>query len=143
MKAYIIIILLVLIGVKIVAQSNKNVEVYRVVAYNKLNPAIKSVSNTVEIKKKLQVYIPNAFTPDGDGVNDAFGVEESGIDDFSMEIFNRWGELIYQTDNIQNKWNGEINGEKCKQDAYVYVVKAKGVDDIAYTTFRGSVSLLR
>ncbi len=126
-----------------VAQQQKNSEAYRLIAYNNGNQSVKSVSNTVQIKKKLQLYVPNAFTPDGDNVNDLFGIEEQGIDEFSMEIFNRWGELVYSTDDLNKKWDGKDNGKECKQDAYVYVIQAKGEGDIAYTTLRGSVTLLR
>ena len=136
--------ILVLLSFQIVsAQQQKNSEVYRLVAYNGGDQNIKSVSNTVRVKKKLQLYVPNAFTPDGDKVNDLFGIEEQGINEFSMEIFNRWGELVYYTDKLGDKWDGKENGKECKQDAYVYVIQAKGEDDIAYTTLRGSVTLLR
>ena len=60
-----------------------------------------------------------------------------------MEIFNRWGELVYFTNDLSKKWDGKEKGKACKQDAYVYVIQAKGEDDIAYTTLRGSVTLLR
>jgi len=58
-----------------------------------------------------EVYIPNAFTPDGDGLNDYFGVyclEKDSIDYFKMEIYNSNGELVFQTIDINDKWQGGV-----------------------------------
>jgi gliding motility-associated-like protein len=58
-----------------------------------------------------EIYIPNAFTPDGDGLNDYFGVfctEKDSIDYFRMEIYNSNGELVFQTLDINGKWQGGV-----------------------------------
>ncbi|MFZ5553513.1 MAG: gliding motility-associated C-terminal domain-containing protein [Bacteroidota bacterium] len=80
----------------------------------------------VEILSDFAIYVPNAFTPNGDGQNDFFFPEGIGIDpnNFEFMVFNRWGELIYQTENVNKPWDGTHKGQKSKQDVYVWKVKA-------------------
>lgn len=80
------------------------------------------------IEPPVAVYVPNSFTPDGDGRNDFFQVYGIGLQDFEMSIYNRWGELLFQSDNIDNHWDGTSNGRKVPTGTYVYRIKAKGFD---------------
>lgn len=97
---------------------------YRVIAYKSGQPSVFSVSNEVEIIPATSLYIPNTFTPNGDGMNDTFGVAGEAIKDFQMQIFNRWGQLIYETDNANDRWDGTHNGQKVQMGTYVYRVVA-------------------
>jgi len=76
-------------------------------------------------------YIPNSFTPNGDGVkkNEEFGAYGTNIVDFHMDIFNRWGELLFHSDNIEYRWNGYYNNQICPDDIYVYKITYKGTDN--------------
>lgn len=87
-------------------------------------------------------YIPNTFTPDGDGKNDYFSVIGRNILNFKMLIFDRWGNIIFQTDNIENRWNGKINNKPAKQDVYVYKMEFSDIYDNKYEPI-GKVTLLR
>jgi gliding motility-associated-like protein len=75
------------------------------------------------------VYIPNVFTPDGNGLNDVFQPKGIGIDEseYKMMIFDRWGELIYESNNFQKGWDGSVKGSrgKAKEDVYVYKIFIK------------------
>ena len=69
---------------------------------------------------------PNAFTPNGDGMNDAFGMvplkdgcSPLDVDNFEMNIFNRWGQKLFSTQNVEEKWDGRFNGEACVSDVYL------------------------
>jgi gliding motility-associated-like protein len=91
------------------------------------------------------IYIPNAFTPDGDGINDAFLAVGSGIREFELRIFDRWGEEVFYTDDIGVAWTGnhKENGEHYVQnDVYTYVARIKGYNSEAFEK-RGSVTLIR
>ncbi len=68
-------------------------------------------------------YIPNSFTPNGDHKNDIFLAEGKNLLEFEMLIFNRWGELIFQSTSIDNGWNGTYKGNKVQEDVYVYKIK--------------------
>ena len=84
----------------------------------------------IDIFPEVRYYLPNAFTPNGDGVNDFFlgnGVME-GARDFNLSIWNRYGEKLFETANFQEGWNGRKNntGQQSEQGLYVVVVTFKG-----------------
>lgn len=98
--------------------------------------------------ENTQVYIPNAFTPDNDGLNDKFMVRASGIQMVkSFRIFNRWGELVFEKTNFQpndpsNGWDGSIRGIIQGPDVFVYTVEVLCDNGIPYF-YKGNVSLLK
>ncbi|MFH1296593.1 MAG: gliding motility-associated C-terminal domain-containing protein [Bacteroidota bacterium] len=70
-------------------------------------------------------YIPNAFTPNGDGLNDTFrmvGLPPENIAEFHLQVFNRWGEMVFSTRNIEEGWDGTLKGESCPEGLYVWAV---------------------
>ncbi|MBI1835853.1 MAG: PKD domain-containing protein [Flavobacteriia bacterium] len=87
-------------------------------------------------------YCPNAFTPDGFGANDLFGGAGEGIDEFNMQIFDRWGELIFETDDLDQKWDGTFKGKKAQDGVYTWKVSIKSKEP-KYYDFIGHVSVLR
>ncbi len=97
--------------------------------------------NTVFAKLEGKLQIPNAFTPNPNGpnsgrvnpgsraeLNDVFYVKMNGVAEYELNIFNKWGELLFVTEDPNIGWNGYYRGELCKQDVYVYKVKAEFVD---------------
>ena len=74
----------------------------------------------------MGVYIPNAFTPDENGVNDVFQPKGFGIneDKYKMEIYDRWGEIIFSSNNFKKGWDGKIKGSTlvAKDDVYIYKI---------------------
>ncbi len=70
--------------------------------------------------------VPDAFTPNGDGKNDCFGVRYWGdVQDFSLRLYNRWGELVFQAKQPSQCWDGRYKGQLQPGDVYVYLIKAK------------------
>ncbi|RYD92056.1 MAG: gliding motility-associated C-terminal domain-containing protein [Sphingobacteriales bacterium] len=89
-----------------------------------------------------QIYIPNAFTPNSDGKNDVFLIYGTAIVNAKMSIYTQWGQLIYQSDNVANGWDGTFRGVAQPIGVYVYMVEAQLNDGTA--VFRkGTVTLLR
>ena len=109
------------------AQNVQSSRKYRVTAYKNGNPGITSMSNTVEVVPYMSIYIPNSFTPNGDGLNDLFSVYGEAIQEFKMQIFNRWGQMIYESDNFSAKWDGTFEGTMVPMGSYVYKMTAKGI----------------
>ena len=72
---------------------------------------VTSRSNTNGLDTILFVYIPNSFTPNGDGLNDKFIIKGTGIENYLIDIFDRWGTNIFSTTDINNGWNGTVNGK--------------------------------
>lgn len=105
--------------------------------------AIDSVTITVEAKNK--VLIPSAFSPNGDQTNDIFRVRGSGIATFNLHIRNRWGAEVFKIEggtNIDQGWDGNVNGKPADVGVYVYyveVVFTDGSEDL----YRGNVTLVR
>lgn len=84
-----------------------------------------SATDTIEVREQVcQVFIPTAFTPNGDGLNDVFRI--SGADlvtDFSMQVFNRWGQPVYQSTNALQGWDGRLRGERQPKGVYAYRIR--------------------
>lgn len=96
-----------------------------------------------------QVFIPNTFTPNGDGHNDRFYVSGTGISNItSMRIYNRWGELVFQSENTSANdpgagWDGTYKGIVLEPDVFVYVVQVQCELGGQPFDFKGNVSLVR
>ncbi|MBI2271484.1 MAG: gliding motility-associated C-terminal domain-containing protein [Bacteroidetes bacterium] len=109
-----------------VAQEKEGSEVYRVTAFKKGNNKILSQSNTVEITPGFTLYIPDAFTPNNDRLNDTFGAVGKGIVEYKMVIYDRWGNFVFESTDINKQWDGTFLDVLCKQDMYVYRISASG-----------------
>ena len=82
-----------------------------------------SVSDEVKILVN-NLFIPQAITPNGDGMNDVLIINGIGQFEHSVEIFNRWGQVVYESTDYQNDWDGtDMNGEQLSADTYFYVIK--------------------
>jgi gliding motility-associated-like protein len=102
-------------------------------------------SYTVEIvvNDGLTLEIPNVFTPNNDNVNDVFTIKSTGIKEISLQIFNRWGEKLYEFSGAKASWDGLApNGMKVPEGTYFYFVKATGFDDKEIEK-QGTVNLFR
>ena len=122
------------------AQNVLDNKVYRVTAIQRGNNSITSMSNYAEVIPPLSIYIPNAFTPNGDGINDAFGVKGEGIRNYHLYVYNRWGEVVFESTNPKQQWDGNYAGNPVEQGVYVYQVFAAGLGKNSKT---GSVRLVR
>ena len=88
------------------------------------------------------IYVPNAFTPNGDGVNDAFRVYGEGILTTGMMVFNRWGEKVFESQNTTSGWDGFYQGELQHPGVFVYYIKVTLLNGREIEK-KGSVTLLR
>ena len=145
-----ILLILILSNVYIInAQSSgdlnydENLNIYRVVALRNQNNPIESVSNAVIVEKPYALYSPNAFSPDGDGINDLFKVSGQGMSDFQIEIYNRWGQMVYKSIDLSNGWDGTFKGKNLPTGTYVYKIKTSkfGLEQVLVKS--GSVALVR
>lgn len=106
------------------------------------------VTKYITVKNDFGMYFPNTFTPNDDGLNDEFKPVYSpyGLDvsSYNLEIFDRWGELLFSTKDITKGWLGSKNntGDILKQDVYVYKVRFRDAEKKVYTK-TGHVNLLK
>lgn len=100
--------------------------------------------DTINVRNaKSFVVFPDAFTPNDDGYNDVFRPTVSNVISFHMSIYSRWGQFMYETNDIKTGWNGIYKSEKCPAGLYVYVVSYVLQDTFETKTMRGSFTLIR
>ena len=101
-----------------------------------------SVEYNVIVLDGLFLFIPNSFSPNDDGINDEFSISSEGIDEFVFIIFNRWGEEIFKTTDLQFTWDGKHQGNLVEVGAYPYTVRVK--TDNGFTSEKqGHLNVLR
>ncbi len=90
------------------------------------------------------VYVPNAFSPNKNGRNDGFAPSLFNVKDrnYIFRVYNRWGEMVYETTDINGIWDGYYKGNFCEQDVYVWTVNGEYFNGDLFS-FRGTVTLLR
>ena len=103
-----------------------------------------TLKKTVYVVSEFTIFIPNTFTPNGDGINELFTFKGVGIKNFRAQIYNRWGEMVYQWDEnspVQG-WDGTNNGMPSKIDAYVYKIVVEDQQGKQYY-YHNSFNLIR
>jgi gliding motility-associated-like protein len=106
-------------------------------------------SDTIMVLTCTDFWIPNSFTPNGDGLNDVFRVFTSGDEDvlrFSLYIYNRWGELVFFSWDVSDSWDGKFKGTDCPVGLYNYVLTFEAAGNVLLEkegTHRGQLLLLR
>jgi gliding motility-associated-like protein len=101
---------------------------------------------TITVKDDFIFYVPNSFTPNGDGINEDFGpIVKGASDDYQFAIYNRWGELVFERTDNSDKWNGEHlrTGVLCSQGVYVWKVALNDAVNNDQKEYIGNVTLLR
>jgi len=106
---------------------------------------IDTVLKVVEVGDEFSIFIPNTFTPNGDNLNDVFNIKGIGIktEGYMMEIYDRWGTLVYSTKELSKGWDGTVKGITAENGVYVYKVKAAAANGEGKKEYTGHVSLIK
>jgi gliding motility-associated-like protein len=98
----------------------------------------------VKIKPAFVIYFPNTFTPNGDGVNDGWFAKGVGVTKYNVQIFDRWGHILFSTNNMDEAWDGRSHGStgSIKQDVYVWKAEVLDVFNKNHE-LTGTVTLLK
>lgn len=101
-----------------------------------------SVANAVDVTRSSNLYYPTAFTPNGDNLNDTFSVKGQYIDKMNMQIFDRWGALIFTASQKDGKWDGSRDSKPMPPSTYIWRVE---ITDLAGHTYsqEGTIALIR
>ena len=107
-----------------------------------------SVCRTVVIHDVLETYVPNCFTPDADGVNDSWGMVSNipDIRDFELRVFDRWGGIVFQSEDPLVRWDGTKGnggGKLVNQDVYVYTISFHSISTGMPDQHVGHVTVLK
>ncbi len=102
--------------------------------------------NDIVVWATGQLYYPNAFTPNNDGLNDVYYAKGRYFDwsTFEMYVYNRWGQVVYQSNDVNEGWNGRMKntGAKCPQDVYSLLIRVRGGDG-KLRRYNGSITIVR
>lgn len=90
----------------------------------------------VEVKKEFSLFMPNSFTPNEDDLNDTYMIAGIGIEEFEMIIYDRWGNLIYKTNDMTKGWNGKHHGLACSNGIYICQVTVKSFEQKTETKYQ-------
>ena len=105
-----------------------------------------TLTQIVDVRPEIKYFLPNAFSPNGDGTNESFGGIGvfSGIENYNMSILNRWGELVFESSNPEDTWNGRRfnTGKLSQRGVYVYTISFKGPRGKAHS-YNGFVTLIK
>lgn len=118
--------------------------VVTLIAVNADNGCSDTISKVIEVKPEFFFYVPNAFTPDGDEFNNTFHAVGVGVAEhsYSMQIFNRWGERIFETNTVFGEWDGTYKGRLVEPGIYTYKIIVYNLRDEVKQIY-GHVNLLR
>jgi gliding motility-associated-like protein len=118
---------------------------YSLIAYD-VNQCPSPVASSVVLDIcEARIFIPNIFSPNGDGRNDEFKIAGANITSFHLELFDRWGELIFVSNDINTSWDGMYRGNIVEEGAYVWKITYAGetVNGIQSKTKTGDVTVIR
>lgn len=103
------------------------------------------ITKLVYVNADLFVHLPNAFTPNGDPLNSHFGLSgiTQGVAQFEMSIYNRWGQQVFFSNDVNIKWDGTFMGKPAEQGVYVYLLQYTNPKQTKWYYFNGEVNLLR
>jgi gliding motility-associated-like protein len=97
----------------------------------------------IKIHKGPAIYVPTAFSPNGDGRNEKFTPHPVGIKSYNyFRVYNRWGQVIFSTTKLHHGWDGKINGVDQAGGTYVWMVEGISTDNKLITK-KGTVTLIR
>lgn len=96
----------------------------------------------IEVKNDYALWIPSAFTPNNDGKNETFTVKGFNYSGFRMRVFDRWGELLYESFNPEEGWDGKYNGTPASEGVYIYLVNYKDIFNEGHS-LTGRVSIVK
>jgi gliding motility-associated-like protein len=88
------------------------------------------------------IFIPNAFSPNNDGENDTLFVRGRPIYQIEFRVFNRWGENVFYTNDLNHGWDGTYKGQKMPPDVYDYYLIVQCINDVK-KQFQGNITLLK
>ncbi len=102
-----------------------------------------SFSNEIVLIEPPKLYVPNAFTPNGDGINDLWDIRDVFVKSYNIMLYNKWGQLVFQTLDKTRKWDGKtFTGAYAPSDVYVYTITYTGYDGSQHEQ-KGNVTVLR
>lgn len=104
-----------------------------------------SITKVLRVNQEQLIFVPNTITPDGDAFNEVFKPYMTGIDiyDYHLTIFNRWGEIIFESYDLSKGWNGTYGGEIVQDDVYIWQITTADIATDKKLEFNGHVTVIK
>ena len=115
---------------------------YRIKTNINSTTGLVSYSNVLEVERRFRIFVPNAFTPNGDGLNDTFEPKAIFVQSYNMVVYNRLGKVVFQSKEITQGWDGTFNGKEASSDVYVYTIELVDTQGNEFKT-KGTFTLIR
>lgn len=106
------------------------------------NGCTSSDSVTVWVEYNFNYFVPNTFTPNGDGINDIFYIRGYGVESMEVKVFDRWGEMIFHSSDINAGWDGTYKGKPLSNGVFVYTLGGKLLDGREFRE-KGAITLVK
>ncbi len=124
---------------------------FKIQAIKDTSEFVESFSNLLCLISEAKIFVPNAFTPNGDTKNEVFiprailifNQTGNPILDYKFEVYNRWGEQVFFSNDVNIGWDGTYKGEPCQEGHYLYKVRALALDGVTSFNLEGIFVLLR
>ena len=100
-----------------------------------------SRSNDIRLIQPPLVFVPNAFTPNDDYSNDVWGVSHAFVRSYNLQVYNRWGEKVWENNDKAHQWDGNTRGASAMNDVFIWVITYRGWDNKFYTQ-KGTVTVM-
>jgi gliding motility-associated-like protein len=102
-------------------------------------------TKVIYVNADLFIHIPNGFSPNGDGINDTYGLAgmTQGVFQMEMDIYNQWGEKVFHSENVNDRWDGTYQGEPAQQGVYLFRVKYTNPKQTKWYYNNGEIHLMR
>lgn len=109
------------------------------------NGCVDLFCDIIVVRNNLSFFIPNSFSPNQDGINDYFGAVYAGIEpqEFQFRIFDRWGQIVFSSTDMNILWDGKFKGTNVPEDTYIWKLTYLEVGDVNYKTMKGHINVLR
>ncbi len=108
------------------------------------NGCVDSITKPITILDEVYLYIPNSFTPGGDNrYNNYFRVSAIGIVELNIQIYNRWGELLYTADDVNFSWDGRYGNDYVRDGSYIWIIEYKSVHDNEVVKINGHINVIK
>ena len=101
-----------------------------------------NITTDIELCPVTSIFIPNAFSPNNDGINEEFIIRGAELKDFNLNIYNRWGTMVFSSTDQSQGWKGVIDGKYASKDVYMWELTYKDTNDQEYRR-NGNLSLIK
>ncbi len=101
-----------------------------------------SQSNRIYLIQPPLLHVPNAFTPNGDNLNELWGIVPVFVKEYEVQVYNRWGEKVYDSNNVKTDWDGFYKGKQASNTVYIYKIRYTGWDRSVHHR-KGTVTVIK